>query len=92
MGSSLEWEALIFVQLDTPGYRRQISQYRLRFLTASQRLRLEIARHRLLARESWGEIEARIRFSSYQIGSFPSYILLEGCPPCVEEDLGYYEL
>ncbi|KAG0561210.1 hypothetical protein KC19_9G045600 [Ceratodon purpureus] len=92
VGATLEWRALIFVMLDFPGYLQQVRQHGLIFLSATQRLGLEIAHYKLLVSESMEEIESRIEFAGFQTRRLPSYVSLEGCPPCVDEDPGYYDL
>lgn len=92
VGTSLEWRALVFVLLDSPGYQQYVYRNRFRFLSVSQRLGLEIAHFRQVVEENMEEVENRIWFDGFKLDRLPSYVSLEGCPPCVEEDPGYYDL
>lgn len=83
VGASLEWRALVSIVLLNTGYRPYVLRQRLRSLSTTQRLGLEIDLFKLLVKESEEEVGSRIKFASVDVSCVPS---LGGCPPCVDED------
>lgn len=92
VASTVEWGALVFVNLDTLGYFDYALQNQLDLLSSDQRLRLEIVDYRVLISEDMEEIESRVGFSRRQTRSLPFYVSASGCPPEVDDCPEYYEL
>lgn len=92
VGGTLEWKALTFLWLDSPGYYSYILRHKIIGQTPNERLGFELANFRFLVCESMDEIESRVRCSRRQTGFLPFYVSGEDCPPCVGDCPEYYGL
>jgi uncharacterized protein YlaN (UPF0358 family) len=85
VGGTLEWSALCFVRVDTPGYRAQLQRTQQQRLPLSERLRQEIAAFRFLMSENLVRFERK----HYAI---PTYISMAECPPDFNVHPYFYEI
>lgn len=90
--TTVEWNAWVFLGLDSRGYCRYVTSSDLDYQTFSQRFEREVAAFRFLMAEDFDELAARVRFFSSSTGRLPHYISLTDCPPSVDICPEYYGL
>lgn len=92
VATTIEWNAWVFVRLDSLGYCRYTVTGGLPCRPFSLRFCNEVENYRLLIFESMEEMASRVRFFRLRNGSFPSYVFPDGCPPDVDLCPEYYDL
>lgn len=79
VGTTVEWQALVFVHLDSAGYLRYAARNGLVCLSSTERLRGELANYRFFFAECMEEIEARVGYTRLRELSLPFYTSFEEC-------------
>lgn len=90
LDTSVEWNTLRFLHLDSPGYVQYTTSNGQTIISSTERFLRELANFRVLMTEDMEELEYRVRYTSYR--TLPIYVSASECPPTVEDCPGYYDL
>ena len=90
--TSVEWNALRFLYMDTPGYIRVASTSGQATETVADRLLRELNNYRYLLAESMEEMKDRLRYIRLRREGYPIYVATSGCPPDINDCPEYYGL